>query len=128
LGSKKVVEEKKIEETIERLPVGSFTVLDFAEAFRSLHPDDWKKLVERFGLFGSKRKYTVSTYVSNRLDIYSQKPDSSLLSFTRYRDGKFRDYRRTTEEEKKVFGSPWIAVFKKKPKETERKPSKRKRS
>ena len=73
-------------------------------------------MVERFGLFGRKRRYTVAMYFLNRLDVYSQKPYSILASFTRYKEGKFRDCRRTTAEENKVFGSPWIAVYKKKPK------------
>jgi len=116
MGSKTIVEEKKIEETIKNIPEDWFTVLDFTEVFRRNYPEEWKRLVERFGLFGSKRRYTVTTYFSNRLDVYSQKPYSILAPFTRYKEGKFKDYRRTTEEERKVFGSPWIAVYQKKPK------------
>jgi len=71
------------------------------------------RLGERFGLFGSKRRYTVATYFSNKLDVYSQKPCSILVPFTRYKKGKLKDYRKTTEEERKVFGSPWIAIYKK---------------
>jgi len=48
----------------------------------------------------------VATYFSNRLDVYSQKIRSILVPFTRYKKGKFKDYRKTTEEERKVFGSP----------------------
>jgi len=117
LGSKKIIEEQKIEEAIKNVSKTTFTVLDFIEAFKNLYPEEWKQLVERFGLFGSKRRYTVTTYLSNRLDVYSQKPHSILVPFTRYKQGKFRDYRKTTEEEKKVFGSPWIAVYKKKRKQ-----------
>jgi len=84
-------------------------VLDFLEVFKRIYPEDWKRLVERFGLFGSKRKYTVTTYFSNRLDLYSQKSYSILVPFTRYKEGGFKDYRKTNEEERKVFGSPWIA-------------------
>jgi hypothetical protein len=112
--SKTIVDEEKIEETIEKIPKDSFTVLDFIEVFRRVHPQDWQKLVERFGLFGSKRRYTVTTYLSNRLDVYSQKPRSILVPFIRYKQAKFKDYRKTTEEERKVFGSPWIAVYRKK--------------
>jgi hypothetical protein len=112
--SKAIVEEEKIEETIRNIDRDSFTVLDFTEAFKRLYPTVWERLVEKFGLFGSKRRYTVTTYFSNRLDVYSQKPHSILAPFTRYREGKFRDYRKTTEEERKIFGSPWIAVYKKK--------------
>ena len=114
--SKTIIEEKKIEETIKNIHKSSFTVLDFAEVFKSLYHEDWMKLVKRFGLFGSKRKYTITTYFSNRLDVYSQKPYSILVPFTRYKEGKFKDYRKTTEEEKKAFGGSWIAVYKKKTK------------
>lgn len=116
MRSKTIIEEKKIEETIENIPKDSFTMVDFTEVFRRIYPEEWKRLVERFGLFGSKRRYTVTTYFSNRLDVYSQKQNSILAPFTRYKEGEFRDYRRTTEEEGKVFGSPWIAVYRKKPK------------
>lgn len=71
-------------------------------------------LIERFGLSGSKRRYTITTYFSNRLDIYSHARNSLLLPFTRYKEAKFKSYRKTTDEEKKVFGSPWIAVYRKK--------------
>lgn len=111
-----IIEEKKIEETIKHIPRDSFTVLDFIEVFRKVYPKDWEKLIERFGFFGSKRRYTTATYLSNRLDVYSQKANSILFAFTRYKEGKFKDYRKTTEEERKVFGSPWIAVYKKKTK------------
>lgn len=111
---KMLLQEEKIEETIKRLPQSSFTVLDFIEVFKELYPQDWKRLVERFGQFGEKRRYTVTTYLSNRLDLYSRKPYSLLLPFTRYSEGKFKDYRKVTKEEQKHFGSPWIAVFKKK--------------
>jgi hypothetical protein len=115
MKSRPFVEEKKIEKTIMRIPSDSFTVLDFMQELKRIYPEEWEKSAKRFGLFGSKRRYTVSTYLSNRLDVYSQKPQSILVPFTRYRQGKFKDYRRTSKEEKKVFGSLWIAVFKKKP-------------
>jgi hypothetical protein len=114
--SKVFVEEEKIEETIRAVNGESFTVLNFMDVFRLKYPVDWQKLVARFGLFGERRKYTVATYFSNRLDVLSQKPSSPLMPFTRYRQGGFKDYRRTTDEERKRFGSPWIAVYKKKPK------------
>ena len=111
---KALLEEEKIERTICAVTNDSFTVLDFMMAFKGKYPVDWGKLVERFGQFGSNRRYTVTTYFSNRLDICSQKPDSILEPFTRYKQAKFKDYRRTTTEERKVFGSLWIAVFRKK--------------
>ena len=111
---KTLLEEEKIERTIRAVTNVSFTVLDFMAVFKREYPEDWKNLVERFGQFGSKRRYTVTTYFSNRLDVYSQKPSSLLEPFTRYKQAKFKDYRRTTPEERKVFGSRWIAIFKKK--------------
>jgi hypothetical protein len=117
LGVKTIVEEPKIEETIRHILKDEFTVLDFTESFKKLYHEEWKRLVERFGLFGSKRRYTVTTYLSNRLDVYSQKPYSILVPFTRYSEGKFKDYRKTTEEERKFFGSPWIAHVQKEVKE-----------
>ncbi len=118
MGSKPIVEEKKIQETIKRIPTDTFTILDFIGVFKEVYPQDWKRLVHRFGLFGSKRRYTVTTYLSNRLDTYSQKTGSILLPLTRFKNSK-KDYRRTTEEEKEVFGSPWIAVYRKKGKKEE---------
>jgi len=109
-----LLEEEKIEETIKRTPKGSFTVLDFIEALKEFYEEDWKRLVKRFGQFGEKRRYTVNTYLSNRLDLYSQKSDSLLHPFTRYSKGKFKDYRKPTEEEQKQFGGSWIAIFRKK--------------
>jgi len=103
-----------IEGTIKKMSQDTFTVLDFIEAFRALFPDEWNKLLQRYGLFGGGRRYTATTYLSNRLDIYSQKPGSQLAKFTRYSEGRFKDYRRTTEEERRTFGSPWIAVYRKK--------------
>jgi hypothetical protein len=114
MAQKTLLEEEKIEETVRRVAGDSFTVLDFVTVFREKYPAEWKNLVKRFGQFGSKRRYTVTTYFSNRLDVYSQKATSLLEPFTRYKQAKFKDYRRTTSEERKNFGSPWIAVFRKK--------------
>ena len=114
MAQKTLLEEEKIEETIGAIAEDSFTVLDFIGIFKEKYPIDWKNLVKRFGQFGSKRRYTVTTYFSNRLDVYSQKPSSLLEPFARYKQTRFKDYRRTTPEERKIFGSLWIAVFKKK--------------
>jgi len=111
---KTLLEEKKVEQTIDAVTNESFTVLDFITIFKWKYPIDWKNLVERFGQFGSKRRYTVTTYFSNRLDVYSQKPGSLLKPFARYSQAKFKDFSRTTLEVRKVFVSPWIAVFRKK--------------
>jgi hypothetical protein len=111
---KTLLKEEKIEETVRAVAGDSFTVLDFMAIFKEKYPIDWKNLVERLGQFGSKRRYTVTTYFSNRLDVYSQKPNSLLEPFDRYKQAKFKDYRRTTLEERNLFGSLWIAVFRKK--------------
>ena len=106
IRSRPIIEERKIEKTIENIPKEAFTILDFIETLRRLYPKDWKGLAERFGLFRDKRRYTVSTYLSNRLDGYSHKPYSILAPFTRYSEGRFTDYRKTTDEERKAFGAP----------------------
>lgn len=105
---------EKIEETVKRIKKTSFTILDFIEVFQVLYPEEWRRLVNRFGKFGEKRRYTVSTYLSNRLDLYSHRQDTLLLPLTHYSEDGFKDRRRTTKEEKKRFGSPWIAVYRKK--------------
>jgi hypothetical protein len=117
MARKTLLEEEKIDEVITRIPQRSFTVLDFIQVLKELYLVDWTRLVERFGQFGEKRRYTVTTYLSNRLDFYSRKPSSSLQPLTRYSENKSKDYRKTTKAERRHFGSPWIAVFKKKPKE-----------
>lgn len=109
----KLLEEKKIEETISDIPQSSFTVLDFSDTFQTLYPADWARLVGRFGQPGEKRRYTVSTYLSNGLDVYSRKPSSLLRPLAHYSEARFTDYRRPTTEERSRFGSPWIAVFRK---------------
>ena len=110
---KPLLEKEKIVETVRSVPQGSFTILDSMEAFRSLYPEDWTRLVQRHGEFGEKRRYTVTTYRSNRLDLYSREPGSLLLPLTPYSEDRTKDYRRSTEGERKRFGSPWIAVFRK---------------
>ena len=109
-----LLEEDKIERTIKKVPKGSFTVLDFMDVFQGLYPEDWERLVRRFGEYGEKKGYTVTTYLSNRLDLYSQKSNSMLRPLVRYSEDRSKDYRRTTRKERERFGSPWIAVFKKK--------------
>jgi len=99
MGSKPILEEKKIEKTITNILRDSFTVLDFIKVLKTEYSEHWKRLVERFGLYGSKKRYTVTTYLSNRLDIYSHKPYSRLLPLTRFKESK-KDYRRPTEKEK----------------------------
>lgn len=96
---------------IEKLTKSSFSVLDFTATFRRVFPDEWEQLVERFGLFGEKKRYTVSTYIANRLYAYSHKPGSYLKPFRKYARGGKGDYRRATKEEMVRFGSAWMAVY-----------------
>jgi len=113
---KALLEEIKLAQTVERLPTNSFTVLDFMRAFKGLFPDEWQALVERFGLFGQKKRYTVATYLANRLYTYSHKSESCLIRFRKYVSATKGDYRRATKDERRVFGSPWIAVYRKREK------------
>jgi len=110
---KPILEERKIIETIEKLTEGSFTILDFMKTFKELFPNQWQKLVERFGLFGEKKKYTVATYLANRLYLYSHKSESCLEPFRKYKKCGKGDYRRTNKKEIESFGSPWIAIYRK---------------
>ena len=107
------LEERKIMETIAGLPKSSFTILDFIETFKQLFPDQWQRLVERYGLFGQRKRYTVATYLANRLYLHSHKSESCLEPFQKYRKGGMGDYRRATRKEKESFGSPWIAIYRK---------------
>jgi len=74
-----LLEEEKIKEAVRATARDSFTVLGFAEAFKRTYPEDWVRLVDRFGQFGSKKRYTVATYLSNRLDLYSQRARSETI-------------------------------------------------
>ena len=112
--AKPLLSEAKLESAIRAIRKRSFTVLDFADMFEKRYPEDWHRLVERFGTFGEKRRYTISTYLSNRLEIYSRKPRALLRRHPHYAEDRDAGYRRPAGEEKKRFGSPWIAVYRKK--------------
>ncbi len=101
-----LLDERKIARTIVEIPLETFTVLDFIRVFQKLFPSDWESLIKRYGSPWEKRKYTINTYLSNWLDVYSQKPHSLLKPFTRYSEAKFKDYRRPTPEEHKYFKGP----------------------
>jgi len=45
-----LIHEDKIEHTIGRIPKDAFTMLDFIATLKLAHPNEWGKLVERFGL------------------------------------------------------------------------------
>jgi len=107
------LEERKIMETLAKLPKSSFTILDFMATFKKSFPDQWQRLVERYGLSGERKRYTVATYLANRLYVHSHKSESCLKPFQKYRKGGTGDYRRATRKEKESFGSPWIAIYRK---------------
>lgn len=115
-----LLSREEIESTIRSFRKRQFTVLDFADALRHRYPELWRGLVGRFGEFGEKRRYTVSTYLSNRLEEYSRTGDGLLEPHPHYAEGRQKGYRRPTAEERARFGSPWIAVYR-------RNPSRRKR-
>jgi hypothetical protein len=108
-----ILGEEKIKKTIEAIPSASFTVLEFMKTFAEEFPAEWKRLVKRYGLYGSKRRYTVATYLANRLYTYSHKSSSILRPFRRFEKGGKGDYRKSSKEEREKFGSPWIAVYRK---------------
>ncbi|TKJ29320.1 MAG: hypothetical protein CEE40_08780 [Chloroflexi bacterium B3_Chlor] len=111
--TKALVEKEEIVKTIRSMLQSSFAVLDFLEVFHLLYPKDRERFGERYAQFGEKRRYTVTTYLSNRPDLNSRQPGSLLLPLTRYSGDGTKDYKRRTAEERKRFGSPWIAVFRK---------------
>jgi hypothetical protein len=102
-----------LESAIKSVRRQHFTVLDVGDALKRRSPDVWAGLVERFGEFGEKRRYTVSTYLSNRLEEYSRKPGGLLERHARYSEGRAIGHRRPTALEQRRFGSPWIAVYRK---------------
>ncbi len=100
-------------ETIIRQMPDAFTILDFADAFAERFPEVWQALVERYGLYGSGTRYSALTYLSNRLSSYSKRKTPGLLEPmpVGWKPEEGRYLRRTTREERKRFGSPWIAVY-----------------
>lgn len=110
---KTLLEEEKVVATIKVLRKNSFSIIDFIETFKKIYPDDFKKLAERFGLFGEKKRYTIATYLANRLYIHSHKPSSVLKPFQKYSKGMMRDYRIAAKGERESFGSRWMAIYRK---------------
>jgi hypothetical protein len=106
-----LLERETIESTIRSMRRREFTVLDFGDAPRKRQPGIWQDLVTRFGQFGEKRRYNVSTYLSNRLEEYSRLDSPLIERHQCYSEGRELGHRRPTENEKKRFGSPWIAVY-----------------
>jgi len=101
------VSVEQLETIICQMPE-SFTILDFVEAFREQFPDLWQQLVARYGLYGSGTRYSVLTYLSNRLSAYSKRKTPGLLEPmpVGWKPEEGRYLRRTTPEERKRFGSP----------------------
>ena len=118
---KPLVSTEQLEAVIRRMPE-AFTILDFAEVFQEEFPDLWRGLVERYGLYGSGTRYSALTYLSNRLSAYSRRKTPGLLEPTPmgWKPEEGRHLRRTTREERKRFGSPWIVVYRRREKEAEK--------
>ena len=106
------VSVEEVEAVIPQMPK-AFTILDFADAFAEQFPELWQQLVERYGLYGSGTRYSALTYLSNRLSAYSKRKTPGLLEPmpVGWKPGEGRYLRRTTPEERQRFGSPWIAVY-----------------
>ena len=106
------VSTEQIETVIRGMPEG-FTILDFVDVFKKQFPDPWRKLVKRYGLYGSGTRYSVLTYFSNRLSVYSRRKRPGLLepTPTGWNPQASRFLRRTSKEERRRFGSPWMVVF-----------------
>ena len=92
--------EEKMKKTIEAIPSASFTVLEFTKTFAEESPTEWGKLVKRYGLYGSKRRYTVATCLANRRYTYSHKSSSILRPFRRFEKGGKGDYRKSSKRER----------------------------
>ncbi len=106
------VSVEQVEAVVRQMPE-AFTILDFVEVFRQQFPELWQQLVERYGLYGSGTRYSALTYLSNRLSAYSKRKVPGLLEPmpVGWKPEEGRYLRRATPEERKHFGSPWIAVY-----------------
>lgn len=107
-----LVTVEQLEEVIVQMPE-AFTILGFREVFQERFPALWQRLVERYGLYGSGTRYSALTYLSNRLSSYSRRKTPGLLEPTPvgWKPEESRYLRRSTREERKHFGSPWIVVY-----------------
>lgn len=106
------VSVEEVEAVIPHMPE-TFTILDFVAAFAEQFPELWQQLVDRYGLYGSGTRYSALTYLSNRLSAYSKHKALGLLELmpVGWKPEEGRYQRRTTPEERQRFGSPWIAVY-----------------
>ncbi len=107
-----IVSNDELEAVIRQMAPG-FTILDFVPAFERTFPHLWNALVHRYGLYGSGTRYSALTYLSNRLSSYSRRKVAGLLEPTPvgWEPKETRYRRRSTKEERKRFGSPWIVIF-----------------
>jgi len=103
---------EEVETVIRQMP-DAFTILDFVAVFGEQFPDLWQQLVDRYGLYGSGTRYSALTYLSNRLSSYSKRKVPGLLEPMPigWKPEESRYLRRSTREERQHFGSPWIAVY-----------------
>ncbi len=112
LVGSQLVSDEPLERVIREMPE-AFTILDYAATFKRLYPRAWARLRDRYGLYGSGTRYSVFTYLSNRLSTYSRRKEENLLEPTPvgWKPEESRFLRRTTPEEREHFGSRWIVVF-----------------
>lgn len=76
--SKVLVNENKIAETILRLATSVFTPHDFIDVFKRFFPEDWRALVERFGVFGWWSQIYGFDLFFEHADVYSHKSSARL--------------------------------------------------
>jgi hypothetical protein len=111
MRSKAIIEEKKTEKTIETIPKEAFTELT------SLHARSRTAFREGLDFLGTKEDTQPQRTFQTGLMYTRIKPYSTLASFNRCSEGRFTDYRRATDQERKTFGSPMIAVLRKREKQ-----------
>lgn len=78
MGSKTIVEEKKIEETIKNIPEDWFTVLDFTEVFRLVYPKSGRGWLK--GSDSSEAREDTPWRRTSRIDLmYTRRNDTVNL-------------------------------------------------
>lgn len=111
------VTDLQMEQTIAAIPTKSFTIIDFIRAFNDLFPEAWDQLVIAFGLKGdgTRRGYTATVYLGNRLWMMTKKPGSPLLPMVPWQKGGVETpgQRRATPAERAMGAEGIIRVFRK---------------
>ncbi len=107
-----LIPDDELEAVIGSMP-GGFTVLDFADRFAAEYPARWDEPTERYGLYWSGTRYSVLTYLGNRLSGYLRRKEPGLLEPAPrgWKPEESRFLRRPTRSERERFGSPWMVVY-----------------